>query len=67
MGDHRIHGRLGADRGELPTCPVCVDTMVAAEASVFYVENEFVGYLWACETCGYGFVTKHALKRPACN
>ena len=52
---------------ELPTCPVCVDTMIAAEASAFDADDQFVSYLWACETCGYGFVTRHAMKRPASN
>lgn len=52
---------------DLPTCPVCVDTMVAAEASAFCADDGFVSYLWACETCGYGFVTRHVLKRPICN
>lgn len=51
---------------ELPTCPVCADTMIAAEASAFLSDN-VVSYLWACETCGYGFVTKHALKAIVCN
>jgi len=51
---------------ELPTCPVCADSMVAAEASA-YVADNLVSYLWACETCGYGFVTKHPVKRFACN
>jgi hypothetical protein len=51
---------------DLPACPVCADTMVAAEASAYLADN-FVSYLWSCETCGYGFVTKHSLKRYACN
>ena len=51
---------------DLPTCPVCVDTMVAAEASA-YLNDNVISYLWTCDTCGYGFVTKHALKRFACN
>jgi hypothetical protein len=51
---------------DLPTCAVCADTMVAAEASAYLADN-FVSYLWSCETCGYGFVTKHSLKRFACN
>jgi ribosomal protein L37AE/L43A len=56
-----------APRGsELPTCPVCADSMVAAEASAFLTES-IVSYLWTCDTCGYGFVTKHSLKRFACN
>lgn len=50
---------------ELPTCIVCADTMVAAEASAFVAEN-VVSYLWTCETCGYGFVTKHTMKRLVC-
>ncbi len=40
--------------------------MVAAEASAFVGDNE-VSYLWSCDTCGYGFVTKHSLKRLVCN
>ncbi|WP_322516997.1 hypothetical protein SR870_05380 [Rhodopseudomonas palustris] len=56
-----------APRGcDLPICPVCADSMVAAEASAF-VKESIVSYLWTCDTCGYGFVTKHSLKRFACN
>ena len=52
---------------ELPTCPVCADSMVAAEASA-YVSDHVISYLWTCDNCGYGFVTKHALKqRFICN
>jgi hypothetical protein len=51
---------------DLPTCPVCADSMVAAEASAYLPEN-VVSYLWTCDTCGYGFVTKHTLLRIACN
>jgi rubrerythrin len=40
--------------------------MVAAEASAFVADN-VISYLWTCDTCGYGFVTKHALKQPVCN
>jgi hypothetical protein len=36
--------------------------MVAAEASAF-VSEHVVSYLWTCDTCGYGFVTNHSLKR----
>ena len=49
---------------DLPTCPVCADSMVAAEASA-YVSDNVISYLWTCDTCGYGFVTKHALRRFA--
>jgi hypothetical protein len=52
--------------GDLPTCKVCADTMIAAEASAF-VNDDVVSYLWTCDTCGYGFVTKHAFKKTACN
>jgi hypothetical protein len=56
-----------APRGsELPTCPVCADSMVAAEASALVAEN-LVTYLWSCDTCGYGFVTRHTFKAVACN
>ena len=51
---------------DLPTCTVCADTMIAAEASAFVTDDE-VSYLWTCDTCGYGFVTKHAFKKIACN
>jgi hypothetical protein len=51
---------------DLPTCPVCADSMVAAEASAYLADNA-ISYLWSCDTCGYGFVTKHSLKRFACN
>jgi hypothetical protein len=51
---------------ELPTCPVCADSMVAAEASA-YVSDQLISYLWTCDTCGYGFVTKHSVKRFTCN
>jgi predicted RNA-binding Zn ribbon-like protein len=49
-----------------PVCVVCSDTMVAAEASVLLADNE-ISYLWTCDTCGCGFVTKHsASKHFAC-
>lgn len=51
---------------ELPTCAVCSDSMIAAEASAFLSDDSVI-YLWTCETCGYGFVTKHGLSRFRCN
>jgi hypothetical protein len=51
---------------DLPVCAVCADSMVAAEASAYLSDNA-ISYLWSCDTCGYGFVTKHSLKRFACN
>lgn len=51
---------------DLPTCLVCADSMVAAEASAFLPDN-MISYLWTCDTCGYGFVTKHALRQFGCN
>jgi hypothetical protein len=51
---------------DLPTCPVCADSMVAAEACA-YLNDHVISYLWTCDTCGYGFVTKHAVKKFACN
>jgi hypothetical protein len=49
---------------DLPTCPVCADSMVAAEASA-YLSDNVISYLWTCDTCGYGFVTKHSVRRFA--
>lgn len=50
-----------------PNCVICSDTMVAAEASALLADDE-VSYLWTCDTCGCGFVTKHpATKHFACN
>jgi hypothetical protein len=55
-----------APRGsDLPTCPVCADSMIAAEASAF-LTDDVVSYLWTCDTCGYGFVTQHAFARITC-
>ena len=52
---------------DLPTCPVCADSMIAAEASAYIADNA-ISYLWTCDTCGYGFVTKHKVnKRFVCN
>jgi hypothetical protein len=62
--------RSGARRSprgsDLPTCPVCADSMIAAEASAF-LKQDVVSYLWTCDTCGYGFVTEHAFTKIACN
>ncbi|OQW57048.1 MAG: hypothetical protein A4S14_08930 [Proteobacteria bacterium SG_bin9] len=56
-----------APRGsDLPACAVCADTMIAAEASAFLMDG-VISYLWTCETCGYGFVTKHAVRRMICS
>jgi len=51
---------------DLPSCPVCADSMIAAEASA-YISTDVISYLWTCDTCGYGFVTKHALRKFICN
>lgn len=48
-----------------PVCTICSDTMVAAEASALLAED-VISYLWSCETCGYGFVTKHSTTTIAC-
>jgi hypothetical protein len=61
-----VAAKPGPRGSDLPTCPVCADSMVAAEASA-YVSDNVISYLWTCDTCGYGFVTKHALKRLICN
>lgn len=51
---------------DLPTCPVCADSMVAAEASAF-LTDDVVSYLWTCDTCGYGFVTQHTFPKMTCS
>jgi RNase P subunit RPR2 len=45
-------------------CSICADTMVAAEASAF-LSDDVVSYLWTCDTCGHGFVTKYDAKKNA--
>lgn len=40
----------------LPICPICHDSVVAAEASA--LSGGYVQHLWSCETCGYGFITE---------
>ncbi len=57
--------RVARERG-LPVCAVCSDSMIAAEASALTSDDSVI-YLWTCETCGYGFVTKHGLSRYRCN
>lgn len=42
---------------ELPLCPICRDSVVAAEASALRGDL-YIQHLWTCETCGYGFVTE---------
>jgi RNase P subunit RPR2 len=44
-------------------CTICADSMIAAKASVF--SEDEISYLWTCDTCGYGFVTKHAVEKVA--
>jgi hypothetical protein len=61
-----VAAKPGPRGSALPICPVCADSMIAAEASA-YVSDNVISYLWTCDTCGYGFVTKHALKRLVCN
>ncbi len=52
---------------DMPDCPICADSLVAAEGSAFSADGE-LHYLWSCETCGYGFVTRHAIKKAfVCN
>jgi hypothetical protein len=52
---------------DMPVCPICADSLVAAEGSAFSADGE-LSYLWSCETCGYGFVTRHMIKKAfACN
>ena len=39
---------------------------IAAEASA-YISDSVISHLWSCDTCGYGFVTKHVVQRITCN
>ena len=58
--------RLPPRSAERPVCSICSDSMVAAEASAF-LSDEVISYLWTCDNCGYGFVTKHSTKPLICN
>ncbi len=42
----------------LPVCSICADTMVAAESSAIEADGG-VSYLWSCDNCGHGFVTRY--------
>jgi hypothetical protein len=42
---------------DMPRCSICLDSMVAPEASVLKSDGE-VSYLWSCDSCGQGFVTQ---------
>jgi predicted RNA-binding Zn ribbon-like protein len=58
---------LTTSPSDKPICVICSDTLVAAEASALLADNE-VTYLWTCDTCGCGFVTKHAATKAfACD
>lgn len=39
-----------------PSCPICNDELLAPTASA-HVSERNVRHVWACETCGHGFVT----------
>jgi hypothetical protein len=58
--------RLPPRMTEWPICAICMDSMIAAEASA-YLADDAISYLWTCDTCGYGFVTRHSAKPFVCN
>jgi hypothetical protein len=58
--------RLPLRMVDRPVCTICLDTMIAAEASA-YLADDAISYLWTCDTCGYGFVTRHSTKPMVCN
>jgi hypothetical protein len=60
------NGGFSIAKTALPTCPICTDSMIATEASAF-LTDDVVSYLWTYDTCGYGFVTKHAFRPMTCN
>ncbi|HYW62429.1 MAG TPA: hypothetical protein VE865_04430 [Bradyrhizobium sp.] len=61
IADTMPRPRAARRRSDRPVCLVCADTMVAAEASAL-LSDDVISHLWTCETCGYGFVTRHSLK-----
>jgi hypothetical protein len=55
-----IHSQTRPPRvRDMPRCSICTDPMVAPEASVLQPTGE-VCYLWSCDKCGQGFVTRAA-------
>ncbi|MCR6734249.1 MAG: hypothetical protein NVV83_09260 [Afipia sp.] len=58
--------RLPPRMADRPICAICADSMVAAEASAF-LSDDVISYLWTCDNCGYGFVTKHSTRIITCN
>jgi hypothetical protein len=58
--------RLPPRMADRPICAICADSIVAAEASAF-LSDDVISYLWTCDNCGYGFVTKHSTRIIACN
>jgi C4-type Zn-finger protein len=51
---------------DMPVCPVCADTLIAAEASSLLPDNS-IEYVWCCENCGYGFISKHKTRAFVCH
>ena len=51
---------------DLPTCPF-VPTPWSPRRLPPILSDNVISYLWTCDTCGYGFVTKHSVKPFACN
>lgn len=51
---------------ELPVCPICADTMIAAEATAV-MDSNTIRYLWSCDNCGYGFVSTHRGRKFVCH
>lgn len=50
-----------ARRLPLPSCPICHDLLFAPTASAL-VNARNVRHVWACESCGYHFITSVRLR-----
>jgi hypothetical protein len=54
MSDHSPAPR----ERRLPCCPICDEQVIAAQQSVLKDDGSYE-YLWLCDDCGCGFVTRH--------
>ena len=55
--------RHGQRARSMPHCTICLDSMVAAEASALGHDGS-IKYMWSCESCGHAFVTDTGTAAP---